>query len=557
MSVPVLAGDAVARHGGSGRLTPGARRPQTRLERVWAAIGYHHRVYLRTWRGTLIGRFASPLFFLAAMGLGLGGLVDDQVGGIDGVPYLQYVAAGILAMQAMWLAFGESTYPVMTYIRWNQMYAGMLATPLSVVEVLLGHLAYVAFHLATTTAIFVVVGAFFGAFTSPWVLLAIPISVLLGLAFAVPMFAFSAHIDNDNAFALVFRFLVTPVMLFSGVFFPDRPAARPPPADGVGAAALARGRARARGVRGPGPDRRRPRARRRPRGLRGCGLGPRPPLLREATGLVSALDAAARVSRALPLPGALARSWFVVGRNITAFRRAWLLLVSGVAEPVFYLFSIGVGIGALVQTVTTDGGHEVPYAVFVAPALLAAAAMNGAIADSTYNVFFKLKHARLYDAILATPAGPRDIAVGEITWSLMRGSLYSALFLVVAVLAGFVQSWWAVLALPGAVLIGLAFGAIGMFATTYMKTWQHFEYINLAIQPMFLFSATFFPLSTYPPALQWLVQLTPLYQGVALERGLMLGEVGWSLLGNAAYLVVLGAIGIVGASRRIERLLLT
>lgn len=220
MSVPILAGDAVARHGGSGRLTTGERRPLTRLERVSAAIGYHHRVYLRTWRGTLIGRFASPLFFLAAMGLGLGGLVDDRVGGIDGVPYLQYVAAGILCVQAMWLAFGESTYPVMTYIRWNQMYAGMLATPLSVVEVLLGHLAYIAVHLALTTAIFLVVGGLFGAFTSLWALLAIPVGVLLGLAFAVPMFAFSAHIDNDNAFALLYRFLVTPVMLFSGVFFP-------------------------------------------------------------------------------------------------------------------------------------------------------------------------------------------------------------------------------------------------------------------------------------------------------------------------------------------------
>ena len=220
MSTPVLAGDAVARHGGSGRLTPGVRPPQSRLERVSAAITYHHRVYLRTWRGTLIGRFASPLFFLAAMGLGLGGLVDDRTGGIEGVPYLQYVAAGILGMQAMMLAFGESTYPVMTYIRWNQMYAGMLATPLSVAEVLLGHLLYVAFHLAVTSAIFVVVAALFGAFTSPWVLLAVPICVLLGLAFAVPIFAFSAHIDNDNAFALMFRFLVTPVMLFSGVFFP-------------------------------------------------------------------------------------------------------------------------------------------------------------------------------------------------------------------------------------------------------------------------------------------------------------------------------------------------
>ena len=220
MSTPILAGDAVAHPGGSGRLTPGVRPPQSRLERVSAAVAYHHRVYLRTWRGTLIGRFASPLFFLAAMGLGLGGLVDDQAGGIDGVPYLQYVAGGILAMQAMWLAFGESTYPVMTYIRWNQMYAGMLATPLSVVEVLAGHLVHVAFHLATTTAIFLVVAAVFGAFTSPWAVLAVPICVLVGLAFAVPMFAFSAHIDNDNAFALLFRFLVTPVMLFSGVFFP-------------------------------------------------------------------------------------------------------------------------------------------------------------------------------------------------------------------------------------------------------------------------------------------------------------------------------------------------
>ena len=139
----------------------------------------------------------------------------------------------------------------------------------------------------------------------------------------------------------------------------------------------------------------------------------------------------------------------------------------------------------------------------------------------------------------------------------MRGGLYSAMFLVVALVAGLVQSWWALLAVPAAVLIGLAFGAIGMFATTYMRTWQHFDYINLAIQPMFLFSATFFPLSTYPDALQWVVRLTPLYNGVALERALMLGEVGWSLLANVAYLVVMGVIGILGASRRIGQLLLT
>ena len=234
---------------------------------------------------------------------------------------------------------------------------------------------------------------------------------------------------------------------------------------------------------------------------------------------MSAMQTAVRASRSLPFPAGLGLARHVVGRNMTAFRRAWLLLLSGFVEPVFYLFSIGVGLGALVGDVTTDGGMTVPYAAFVAPALLASSAMNGAVADSTYNVFFKLKYQRLYDAMLATPLGPRDVAVGEITWSLMRGALYSAMFLVVALVAGLVQSWWALLAVPAAVLIGLAFGAVGMFATTYMKSWQHFDYVTLAIQPMFLFSATFFPLSTYPPSLQWVVGATPLYQGVALERG--------------------------------------
>lgn len=257
---------------------------------------------------------------------------------------------------------------------------------------------------------------------------------------------------------------------------------------------------------------------------------------------MSALEVLGRVSRALPLPAGAGRARHVMGRNAMAFRRSWVLLLSGFVEPVFYLFSIGVGIGALVGDVTTDGGTSVPYATFVAPALLATSAMNGAIADSTFNVFFKLRYAKLYDAMLSTPLGPRDIAVGEVGWAVLRGALYSAMFLVVALLAGLIHSWWALLALPAAVLIGLAFGAVGMFATTFMSSWQHFDYITLAIQPMFLFSATFFPLSTYPEALQWLVRATPLYHGVALERGLMLGEVGWGLLGNVAYLSVLGVL---------------
>ncbi len=264
-----------------------------------------------------------------------------------------------------------------------------------------------------------------------------------------------------------------------------------------------------------------------------------------------------RLTSLVPMPAGAGLARMLVERNIRSFRHGWIALVTGFAEPVFYLFSLGIGIGALVQTVTTDSGAEVSYPQFVAPALLAASAMNGAVFDSTFNVFFKLRYAKLYDAVLATPMGPRDIAVGEIAWSLVRGGLYSAAFLVLALLAGAVGSWWAVLALPAAVFIGFAFAALGMFATTFMKSWVHFDYITLAIQPMFLFSATFFPLSTYPEALQWVVRVTPLYHGVALERALMLGEVGWGVLAHVGYLAALGAIGVVGAARRLEKLLLS
>lgn len=204
----------------SGRLGAGPRRPLSGGERVGAVVAHHLTVYRRTWKGSIIGRFLSPLFFLLSMGLGLGTLVDDRAGGVDGIPYLQYVVPGIVAVQAMWLAFGESTYAVFGYIRWNQMYAAMLATPLRVTEVLGGHLAVVVLHLGVATTIFVAVAALFGSFTSWWVLLAVPVGVLTGMAFAVPTFALSATLDDDHGFSLLYRLVVTPLMLFSGTFFP-------------------------------------------------------------------------------------------------------------------------------------------------------------------------------------------------------------------------------------------------------------------------------------------------------------------------------------------------
>jgi lipooligosaccharide transport system permease protein len=268
--------------------------------------------------------------------------------------------------------------------------------------------------------------------------------------------------------------------------------------------------------------------------------------------------------RVLPLP-LLRTRWSALGgrgsmhlieRHARVYRHVWMVLVSGIFEPLFYLLSIGIGLGRLVGTVAGPGGHPVGFSSFVAPALLATSALNGAILDSTFNVFFRLKYAKFYDAALATPMRPGDIALGEIGWALIRGGLYAVAFIVVMLALGLVHSAWAVFDLPVALLIGFGAAAAGMTATTFMRSWQHFEFIMLATVPMFLFSATFYPLSVYPRPVQILVECTPLYQGVALMRGLTLGVVGPGLLWHAAYLALMGLAGLYVAGRRIGGLLL-
>jgi lipooligosaccharide transport system permease protein len=246
----------------------------------------------------------------------------------------------------------------------------------------------------------------------------------------------------------------------------------------------------------------------------------------------------------------------LVERHARAYRHAWLILVSGFFEPLFYLLSIGVGLGKLVGQVAGPDGSPIGFASFVAPALLATASMNGAVFDSTFNVFFRLKYNKFYDAALATPMRSGDIALGEISWALLRGGLYGAAFMIVMLALGLVHSRWAVLALPTALLIGFAFAATGMAATTYMRSWQHFEFVTLATLPMFLFSTTFYPLGVYPRAIQIFVECTPLYQGVVLLRGFTVGVVGPALLWPAAYLAIMGLGGLYLAGRRISGLLL-
>ena len=244
----------------------------------------------------------------------------------------------------------------------------------------------------------------------------------------------------------------------------------------------------------------------------------------------------------------------MVERSVMFYRHAWMVFVSGFFEPLLYLLSVQIGFAALVGDIVV-GGVSYDYAQFVAPALLAASAMNGAIFDATGNVFEKLKHTKLYDTVLATPMTAADVAVGEILSAMSRAVMYAAAFVLTMWALGLVGSAWIVLALPVCALIGFAFAAIGMAYTTFMRTWSDLEYVNAVTLPLLLFSATFYPLSSYGDW-AWVVQLSPLYHGVAVVRGLNLGQFEWTMLAHLGVLAALALVGLGITSRRIEGLLL-
>jgi lipooligosaccharide transport system permease protein len=240
----------------------------------------------------------------------------------------------------------------------------------------------------------------------------------------------------------------------------------------------------------------------------------------------------------------------VLERNFLVARRNLLIYAAGIFEPIFFLFSIGIGVGDLVGKLHGPGGHLVSYRDFVAPGLMAMAAMNGATFDTTIMFFIKLKYWKVFDSMLATPLTPSSVVQGEVAWAIARGVIYATFFFVTMVAMGLTHSWMAVFLVPGAALVCWAFAGVGAAGASFFRSYFDFDFVNAALVPMFLFSGVFFELSRYPTWLATVVRCTPLYQGVALMRDLNFGHVEASSAAHVAYLAIMGAAGIRIATRK-------
>ncbi|MGM7669497.1 ABC transporter permease [Microbacterium sp. A93] len=592
-------------------LDPAASAARVRRFGAWF-YAEHYLQNMRRYGGViLVSAIGEPLVYLLAMGMGLASLIGgdasagagaaDGTGGVGGVGYLAFIAPALLAAGTLMAASTEFTYPVMDGFKWHRLYFGPQASPIAPHQIAAGHITAVLLRYLVQSVLFFLIMLAFGAVSSPWGWLQVLSACLGGLAVGLPLMAFAATLRRDaGQFALVQRFVIMPLFLFSATFYPL--SALPIGLQWIGwispqwhAAQL--GRIASYGMENPAwltavhvgyllglailgwilvrriytrrlgwvpgsadrdavvrPGKGHTTARRRP--ARAAATAP---------GAVVTGSRPADVVPAMPEltvrtgPGAgmyAGRIRVVVERGLQALKTSnWAIFVSGFVEPVLYLLSLGIGLGSLVGDVAGPAG-PVSYGEYIAPALLAVSAMNGAIYDSTWNVFFKMRMSRLYETMLNTSLGPVDIALGEITLALMRGGLYSAAFLVVMSALGLVTSWWALLLVPAALMIAFAFASVGMAVTSYMTKFQQMDWIMVVLMPMFLFSATFFPLSVYPDPVQWVIQVLPLWHGVELLRQLGAGVfTGWTGV-HVLYFAVMICGGLIFTSHRLKALFL-
>jgi lipooligosaccharide transport system permease protein len=260
--------------------------------------------------------------------------------------------------------------------------------------------------------------------------------------------------------------------------------------------------------------------------------------------------------QAYPRP-TFARARKLVERNILAYKHYWIAFTTGFFEPIFYLGAVGFGVGQFVDRIPY-GGLELEYAAFMAPGMLASSSLNGALFDGFFTPFFKLNWQKTYDGMLTTPLNISDIALGEIIWAMIRGTIYGASFLLVMLALGLIRSPWAVFALPAVMLSGAALSSGAMVLVGITKEISSLDKVmTLIVVPMFLFSGTFYPISLYPGWLQPVVMGTPLYHSATLLRDLTSGAVELSTLVHVAYLAAMFIVAATVASRLIRKRLIT
>lgn len=563
----------------------------------------------------------TPLMYLVTLGVGLGAVLTNNQTSFDGVPYITFIAGALAATMAVGIAMEEMTFPVMGGFKWNRTYYGPQVTPITPQQIARGTVIAVSIRVVAQTVLLLLILAAFGAIHSLSSVLVIVFSTIAALAFGLPCMAFAAGIFQERGqFSVIIRFIFMPMFLFSGTFYPlehlpiylqwigwvspiwhatelnrwaiyghevepwmfpvhlgvmivvaviafliaqtryyrrlrgekvktrvwgaraaKKTMASVSPADTSGEAGDPY--AVGYGSRGVGSD--------------GAYEDSAP----------SAPAAAGAAQAALSQVSKPRRRWLsnLYGRNAKAVMErswmatknsTWIVIVTGFAEPVLYLASLGFGLGVVISGVEGPGGQTMSYAAYIAPGLLAVSAMNGALMD-TNNMFFKLRYAKLYRVMLNTSLGPMDVAIGEIAMAMIRGFIYSLGFYLIAAAAGLVGWGSGLLMIPAAVLIAFGFAAVFMAITTWFTRFQHLDWLNLVVQPLTLFSATFFPLDVYPQAVQAVIASLPLWHGVDLLRMLATSTFTIDILWHVLYFVVMAVAGLTVATMRFKKMFLT
>ncbi|GAA4915138.1 ABC transporter permease [Nesterenkonia rhizosphaerae] len=548
---------------------------------------------MRAYGGVILASsIFQPIMYILAMGLGLGVLIGDgaDFSAYGAQSYLMYIAPAVLASTVAMSAGIEFTFPVMEGFKWRRKYYGAQATALTPAQIASGHILAVCVRFLVHSVVFIAVLYAFGAITSPLAVLQIFSATLGGLAMGLPIMAYISTLREEKGHAAIIqRFIMMPLFLFSGTFYPltNLPAAlqvigwispiwhanelgrvlafgQPTPlwltalhAGYLLAVVVISWRLVQRiFIRRLGYEE-----------WRGRTPGAKADAKRQAR--VDAKETAAgayRRSEGVPpvrVRSGLLTSMYsgniraVFQRGLSAIRNnRGVIFISGFLEPVLFLTSFGLGISPMISGVEAADGGTVSYAAFIAPALLAVSAMNGAIFDSTWNVFFKLKITKLYQTMMSTSLGPLDVAVGEIFLALFRGGIYGLGFLGVLLATGLVDPLSALLMWFTALFIALGFASVGMAVTSFMKRFQQMDWMMMILMPMFLFSATLFPIEVYPQGVQWVIQAFPLWHGVELMRDIAFWDFGTMTLVHIGYYLVMVAVGMTVAAYRMKKLFL-